>query len=127
MAGASAIGVEPVRHSSERKVCRFQNHLPLGMGNMSIHSEIAIEKYRKVRKMQNTDFEWFISNYEDLFRKYGRTYLSIKDKKVLGQYASYAEGVRTTAQSEELGTFIVQLCDGTKTAYTNLIASINFA
>lgn len=83
--------------------------------------------YRKVRIMQSTDFEWFISNYDDLFRKYGRTYLSIKDKKVLGQYNSYADGVRTTARSEELGTFIVQLCDGTKTAYTNFIASVNFA
>ena len=32
MVGASTIGGEPVRHPQGRKVCRYQNPLPLGVG-----------------------------------------------------------------------------------------------
>ena len=76
--------------------------------------------------MQSQDYEWFLSNYSDIFEKYGDTYLAIKNQKVLGSYPSYAEGVRQTQKHEELGTFIVQHCNGNETGYTNYIASMNF-
>ena len=73
--------------------------------------------------MQDKDFRWFLDNYDGLYKKYGHAYLAIKNGKVLGTYETYAEGVRTTEKSEEPGTFIVQLCDGTEAAYTNYILS----
>ncbi len=76
--------------------------------------------------LQDKDFEWFLKNYSELYKKYGRKYLAIKNEKVLGVYDSMAEGVNKTAQEEELGTFIVQLCDGEESGYTNYIASMNF-
>ncbi len=70
------------------------------------------------------DYRWFLDNYSELFTKYGCKYLVIKNKQVIGTYDSYAEGVNCTAQTEPMGSFIVQLCNGTDSAYTNCIASM---
>lgn len=77
--------------------------------------------------MQDRDYKWFLENYDDLFKKYGCAYLAIKNATVLGAYKTYAEGVRNTEKTEELGTFIVQLCNGDENGYTNYIASMDFA
>ena len=73
--------------------------------------------------MQEEDFKWFLKNHDELFRIYGNTYLAIKNKQVIGTYASYAEAVKHTLETENLGTFIVQKCTGTADGYTNQIAS----
>lgn len=76
--------------------------------------------------MQDTDYRWFVDNYQDLFHEYGENYLAIKDKRVIGAYSSFGEAVRKTAEKEPLGSFIVQLCNGNESAYTNYIASVNY-
>ena len=76
--------------------------------------------------MQKEDYRWFLDHYNEIFAQYGVCYVSIKNKTVLGVFASMAEGVRTTAQSEPMGTFIVQYCNGNETGYTNYISSMNF-
>ena len=76
--------------------------------------------------MQDEDFEWFIANYNDLFKEYGVSYLAIKNKAVLGVYDSYGDGVIETQKTEEPGTFIVQYCNGDESGYTATIASIYF-
>jgi len=79
------------------------------------------------KDIQSSDFQWFLKNYADLFEKYGNTYLAIKNNAVIGTYNSYAEAVKSTSSREELGTFIVQECNGDESAYTNYILSMNFA
>lgn len=74
--------------------------------------------------LQHSDYEWFLDNYDDLFKTYGDSYLAIKNKQVIGKYKSFAEGVRETQKSEPLGSFIVQFCNGNKTGFTNRITSI---
>lgn len=69
------------------------------------------------------DFAWFKEHYAEFQDKYGRAFIVIKDKKVLGVYETYAEGVRNTARSEELGTFIVQECNPQYEAYNCYIFS----
>lgn len=76
--------------------------------------------------MQMDDFQWFIDNYQSLFSQFGNSYLAIKDKKVIGTYDSFAEAVKKTAESHPLGSFIVQQCNGSASAYTTYIASMNF-
>ena len=76
--------------------------------------------------MQDRDYQWFKDNYDDLFHQYGVTYLAIKDQKVLGTYPTYAEGVKRTAVSEPMGTFIVQYCNGEPSGYTNFLSSADF-
>ena len=76
--------------------------------------------------MQEKDFEWFKENYEELFNNYGDSILVIKDKKVIGSHKSFREALDITLLTEQIGTFIIQKCDGTKSAYTSQIASMNF-
>ena len=75
---------------------------------------------------QSRDFKWFKDNRVDLFTKYGDVFLAIKNQQVIGTYQSYAEGVKKTAQKEELGTFIVQHCTQDESGYTNYIYSMNY-
>ena len=75
--------------------------------------------------MRESDYQWFLNNYLNLYEKYGEQYLAIKDKTVLGTYSSYADAVKNTLKKEEIGTFIVQFCNGEETAYTNYISSLN--
>ena len=56
------------------------------------------------------DFAWFKERYTDFQKKYGESFIAIKNKKILGVYDSYCNGVRETVKTEELGTFIVQEC-----------------
>lgn len=70
---------------------------------------------------QLRDFKWFQRNNMKLYAKYGDSYLAIKNKKVLGVFSSYTEGVKEIANTEKLGTFIVQHCTGDKSGYTYYI------
>ena len=76
--------------------------------------------------LQDKDFNWFLQNYMELFKEYGEKYLAIKSEMVLGAYDSFAEAVNKTSETEELGTFIVQLCNGEESGYTNYISSMHF-
>ena len=75
---------------------------------------------------QDKDYQWFQEHYNDLFSKYGNSFLAIKGEEVIGVYQSFAEGVCATQKTEELGSFIVQQCNGNESGYTNYIASMNF-
>lgn len=73
--------------------------------------------------MRHDDFNWFVDNYDELYKKYGESYLAIKDRHVLAAYQSLPEALKETQKTEEPGSFIVQKCDGTESAYTSYIAS----
>ena len=71
-----------------------------------------------------TDFEWFKSNLNSLYETYGDCYLAIKDKKVIGVYRSYSDGVKNTRKIEREETFIVQRCGRDAKCYTKYINSL---
>ena len=74
----------------------------------------------------NEDYKWFVDNYDELCRKYGDSFLSIKNKSVLCSYSSYADAVRETRKTEKPGTFIVQECLSSGDVPKCYIASMNF-
>lgn len=37
------------------------------------------------------DFDFFMKNYQELFKRYGHKFLAIRDEKVLGAYNSVSE------------------------------------
>lgn len=76
--------------------------------------------------MQSEDFKWYIDHLDELFKEYGPKFIAIKQQKVLGSYSSYAEAVKETQKTEELGTFIVQQCGPDESAYTVYISSFDF-
>lgn len=75
----------------------------------------------RTSKIQDSDYKWFLDHFAELFNKFGSRYVAIKNKKVLGAYSTYAEGVNTTLKTERIGTFIVQQCGSNESAYTNYI------
>ena len=72
----------------------------------------------EVINMQDRDFDWFLQNYDELYKQYGKSYLVIKDQNVIGSFQTYADGVRGASLIAAPGSFIVQHCDGTPDAYT---------
>lgn len=97
---------------------------PLGTGALML--QVNIRHWNWGNIMSNADYKWFVSNYNELYKKYGDCYLVIKNKTVLGSFHSYADGVRAMLGKEELGTFIVQKCTSNTDGYTNYISSMNF-
>ena len=72
---------------------------------------------------RKSDFEYFLSIYDELFEKYGHKFVAIRNKKVLNVYDDISEAVKETSKVYELGTFIVQECNGDESGYTNYISS----
>lgn len=73
--------------------------------------------------MQTDDFEWFVENYDALYKQYGACFLAISNKKVLGTYDRPRKAIEETSKTVPLGQFIVQFCNGEESGYTNYIAS----
>lgn len=76
--------------------------------------------------LQSSDFKWFVENLESLYSIYGDSHIAIKDKKVIGKFSSYVEGVEEMSKTNELGSFIVQKCGEDESVYTTYIASTSF-
>ena len=76
--------------------------------------------------IQDNDFKWFLDNYDKIFQEYGHVFVAIKNCQILGTYSNIIDAIKETSLSEELGTFIVQECNGNESGYTNYIASWQF-
>ena len=73
--------------------------------------------------MQADDFKWFVEHYDELFEKYGMSYLAIKDRSVLGSFDSPKAAISAVSKEYPLGSFIIQLCNGNESGYTNYFAN----
>lgn len=82
---------------------------------------IVRNKYTKKNRM--SDFDYFIKNYKKLYKKYGHTYIVIKDKNILGAYKNVNEAINSTKMP--LGTYILQECNGKESGYTSYVTSFN--
>ena len=69
------------------------------------------------------DFDFFLSNYDDFYKKYGNCYIAIRFEKVLGIFQSTQDAINTLSNQYELGDYIVQKCNGNESGYTNYISS----
>lgn len=69
------------------------------------------------------DFYWFLDNYDDIYKTYGHKIIVIKNKEILGTFDSFVSAIKETSKKYELGTFIVQECNGDESGYTNYISS----
>jgi hypothetical protein len=59
---------------------------------------------------QDKDYEYFTRNMENLYKLYGRKFLSLKGERVLGAYDSFKEAFEKTRETEKMGTFLIQEC-----------------
>lgn len=67
------------------------------------------------------DFDFFITNYQELFKQYGHKFLAIKNEKVIGAYDSVPDAISKLSPTYEIGTYIIQECTGDDSAYRTTI------
>lgn len=70
-----------------------------------------------------SDFNFFVEHYNELYEKYGHKFIVIKNHKILGVYDDAVSAVNITSEKHQIGTFIVQECNGDESGYTNYISS----
>ena len=60
--------------------------------------------------MLHKEYEYFVSNFDELLLKHLGKYLAIKNETVIGEYDSFDDAYVKTSKTEKLGTFIIQHC-----------------
>jgi fibrillarin-like rRNA methylase len=70
--------------------------------------------------MQEQDFEYFIQNMGDFYKRYGHKFLVIKNKNIIGSYDTFNTALDETLKKESAGTFIIQEC------FRNKEESVNY-
>lgn len=75
-------------------------------------------------KERDMDFDYFLKNYDNLFKQYGRCYMAIRNKRVLGTFRTVKEAVNALKPEFPIGSYILQECDGTEEAYTTRIMGV---
>lgn len=63
------------------------------------------------------DFDFFVENYQELYKKYGHKFLAIKDKSILGHYDAVQDAISDLSDNYELGSYIIQECTGDESDY----------
>lgn len=76
------------------------------------------------REDRKRDFDFFVTHNEELFKKYGHSFLAIKNGHILGAYRSFGQATEKT--DEEEGTYIVQECTGDESGYMTFISPMVF-
>lgn len=67
-----------------------------------------MQSTKRGNTMLETEFKFYQDNKADFLRKYNNRYVVIKDRKVLGDFASREEAIETTQKDHALGTFLIQ-------------------
>lgn len=78
-----------------------------------------MSKYTDIERKQ--DFNFFINNYQELYKKYGHKFLAIKNKEILGAYDSIPSAIDELSEKYEVGSYIIQECTGDESAYRTTI------
>lgn len=78
-------------------------------------------RYSKKNRLE--DFNYFLKNYDKIYKQYGHTFVVIKNKNVIGVYNNVAEALENT--KEPIGSYILQECNGKESGYTSYISSFN--
>lgn len=69
------------------------------------------------------EFHYYLEHQQELVEKYNGKYIVIKDCLVIGSYDEQLEAVKQTAQTHDLGTFLVQKVEPGNAAYTQTFHS----
>ena len=72
---------------------------------------------------RTNDFNFFLEHYDELYQKYGNSFIVIRNGNILGSYENMKKAIDETSKNYPLGHFIVQECNGDESGYTNYISS----
>lgn len=63
-----------------------------------------------MEKPLQKEFDFFLKNRSELISKYAGKFIVIKNEKILGVYDTQLNAYQETIKTNELGTFLIQLC-----------------
>ena len=64
------------------------------------------------------EFNYFISNQNELVKRYNKKILVIRGKSVVGSYRTFEAAYKNAVKKYPLGTFLIQECIAGEKAYT---------
>ena len=64
------------------------------------------------------EFKYYLEHQDEFVKKYNGKFIVIKNREVLGVFDSELEAIEKTAETHELGTFLVQKCEPGSESYT---------
>lgn len=65
---------------------------------------------KEAKDMANVNYEFFKEHKDELVSKYSGKFVVIKNSEVIAVYDSFDEAYNSTTKTEEIGTFLIQLC-----------------
>lgn len=68
-------------------------------------------------------FDFYLSHQEELVRQYNGRFIAIKNRRILGDFATELDAIREVSKVHELGTFLVQFVEPGQEAYTQTFHS----
>lgn len=80
---------------------------------------------KEAKEMIDSNFKYFNDNFEELCKSYLGKYIVIKDESVIGCYNSFDEAFDETIKTEEIGSFLIQLCSSDEDNNINYFYSNN--
>ena len=75
--------------------------------------------------MFKEEFDYFITNQNELVSKYRGKFLVIKGRNVVGNYPTALEAYTAMQERQEVGSCMIQPCEPGADAYTVTIATAN--
>jgi hypothetical protein len=73
--------------------------------------------------MLDREFQFYLSNQNELLKKYNTRFIVIVGEEVVDDYESYEQALFHSAEKYELGTFLIQECTEGEDAYTQTFHS----
>ncbi|MDR2732389.1 MAG: hypothetical protein LBB36_04135 [Fibromonadaceae bacterium] len=64
------------------------------------------------------EYNYFISNQNELVRRYNKKILVIRENSVVGSYKTFEKAYNDAVKKYPLGTFLIQECVAGEKAYT---------
>ena len=71
---------------------------------------------------RDKDFDFFVSHYDEIYKKHGKCYAAIKNEIIIGIFHSIKEAFSSLEGKYARGTYILQECTGKTSAYKTRIA-----
>ena len=73
--------------------------------------------------MLEQEFKYYLDNQSELVKNYNGKYIVIKNQAVIGVYDTKTEAYTESVKTNELGTFLIQLCTPGDTSYSQTFHS----
>ncbi len=64
------------------------------------------------------EFNYYLEHQKELVKRYNGKFIVIKNGSIIGVYNSHEDAYSETIKTQELGTFLIQLCSPGEESYT---------